>query len=148
MGTLLRKHILSKKDLVQLLDGVTTASKMSRVLSPPSLREKIWNINLIVSVVVVLLTISSLTTQFFSRFHYFSFFVLVKLWCVNIIWSTGASKIIPLFRLHINTTLNENHVVERSVLTGHFVQGEPRKASHHGFLQLNSWSIRFVLRTA
>lgn len=88
--------------------------------------EKIWNINLIVSFVVVLFTISSLMTEFFFRFHYFSFFVLVKLWCLNIIWSTGASKIIPLFRLHISTTLNEHHVVKRSVLTGHFVQGGPR----------------------
>lgn len=35
-------------------------------------REKIWNINFIVSVVVVLFTISSLTTQFFACFHYFS----------------------------------------------------------------------------
>ena len=83
------------------LAGVTTAGKISRVLSSPSQREKIWNINLIVSVVVIRFTISFLSTQLFSRFHYFSVFVLVKLWCVNIISSKVAPKIIPLFRLHI-----------------------------------------------
>ena len=99
MGTLLRKHVLSKKDLVQLLDH--------------------WD-------------------KFGWRYN-----GRQNIPCFIISKPEGDHSIIPL----TYTTLNVNHIVEPSVLTGHFVQGEPRKASHHGFLLLNGWSIRLALRT-